>query len=115
MKKQLGKHFHESAKDKISCMLVEQEQLEKALENPKSATVKDLATSISSKLMEDDNVLLNNVRLMSSEKKLQRQLQRGKEKLVAMKAILQKPVERDQNISMWSNIYDFYDIKSDNS
>ena len=82
VKKQLGKHFHESAKDKISCMLVEQEQLEKALENPKSATVKDLATSISSKLMDDDNVLLNNVRLMSSEKTLQRQLQRGKEKLV---------------------------------
>ena len=62
-------------------MLVEQEQLEKALEDPKSATLKDLATSISSKLMKDDNVLLNNVRLMASEKTLRRRLQRGKEKL----------------------------------
>lgn len=62
-------------------MLVEQEQLEKALEDPKSATLKDLATSISSKLMKDDNVLLNNVGLMASEKTLRRRLQRGKEKL----------------------------------
>ena len=62
-------------------MLVEQEQLEKALEDPKSATLKDLATSISSKLMKDDNVLLNNARLMASEKTLRRRLQRGKEKL----------------------------------
>ena len=64
-------------------MLVEQEQLERALEDPKSATLKDLATSISSKLMKDDNVLLNNVRLMASEKTLRRRLQRGKEKLEA--------------------------------
>lgn len=62
-------------------MLVEQEQLERALEDPKSATLKDLATSISSKLMKDDNVLLNNVGLMASEKTLRRRLQRGKEKL----------------------------------
>ena len=62
-------------------MLVEQEQLERALEDPKSATLKDLATSISSKLMKDDNVLLNNARLMASEKTLRRRLQRGKEKL----------------------------------
>ena len=63
-------------------MLVEEEQLQKALENPKSATTKDLMTSISRKLLEDDNLLLDNLRLMSSEKALQRRLERGKEKLL---------------------------------
>ena len=63
-------------------MLVEEEQLQRALENPKSVTTKDLMTSISRKLLEDDNLLLNNLRLMSSEKALQRRLERGKEKLL---------------------------------
>ena len=82
VKKKSGEHLHESAKDKISCMLVEETELEQALENPKSATTKDLMTSISRKLMENENVLLNNVGLMSSEKALQRRLERGKKKVL---------------------------------
>ena len=74
--------MHESVKDKISCMLVEETELEKALENPKSATTKDLMTSISRKLMENENVLLNNIGLMSSERALQRRLERGKKKVL---------------------------------
>ena len=103
VKQQSGKHSHESAKDKISCMLVEQEQLEKALEDPKSATLKDLATSISSKLMKDDNVLLNNVGLMASEKTLRRRLQRGKEKLEGNSDLVRRKMPKYfdiQNISI---------------
>ena len=84
-------------------MLVEQEQLEKALEDPKSATLKDLATSISSKLMKDDNVLLNNVGLMASEKTLRRRLQRGKEKLEGNSDLVRRKMPKYfdiQNISI---------------
>ena len=84
-------------------MLVEQEQLEKALEDPKSATLKDLATSISSKLMKDDNVLLNNARLMASEKTLRRRLQRGKEKLEGNSDLVRRKMPKYfdiQNISI---------------
>lgn len=84
-------------------MLVEQEQLEKALEDPKSATLKDLATSISSKLMKDDNVLLNNARLMASEKTLRRRLQRGKEKLEGNPDLVRRKMPKYfdiQNISI---------------
>ena len=63
-------------------MLVEETELEKALENPKSATTKDLMTSISRALMENENVLLNNIGLMSSERALQRRLERGKKKVL---------------------------------
>ena len=60
-------------------MLVEEAELAKALENPKSASVKDLMTSISRRLMENENVLLG---LMSSEMALTRRLERGKEKVL---------------------------------
>ena len=82
IKKKSGEHLHDSAKDKISCMLVEEAELAKALENPKSASVKDLMTSISRRLMENENVLLNNVGLMSSELALQGRLERGKRKVL---------------------------------
>jgi len=68
IKKKSGEHLHDSAKDKISCMLVEEAELAKALENPK--------------LMENENVLLNNVGLMSSELALQGRLERGKRKVL---------------------------------
>ena len=80
--------MHESVKDKISCMLVEETELEKALENPKSATTKDLMTSISRKLMENENVLLNNIGLMSSERALQRRLERGKKKVLGKEGLM---------------------------
>ena len=82
VKKKSGEHLHESAKDKISCTLVEEAELAKALENPKSASIKDLVTSISRRLMENENVLLNNVGLMSSELALQGRLERGKRKVL---------------------------------
>ena len=87
VKKKSGEHLHESVKDKISCMLVEQMQLEKALENPTSANTKDLMTSISRKLMENENVILNNVGLMSSEKALGARLQRAKKKVLGKESI----------------------------
>ena len=82
VRKKSGEHMHESSKDKISCMLVEEEELEKALENPESATPKALIAAISSKLMENDNVLLNNAGLMSSETALEKRLIRGKKALL---------------------------------
>ena len=82
IKKKSGEHLHDSAKDKIYCMLVEEAELAKALENPKSASVKDLMTSISRRLMENENVLLNNVGLMSSELALHGRLERGKRKVL---------------------------------
>ena len=83
-------------------MLIEEEQLENALlENPKSATTKDLMTSISRKLMEDDNLLLNNLRLMSSEKALQRRLERGKEKLLGKQG---KVIEVRQKLPKYFNV-----------
>ena len=92
VKKKSGEHLHESVKDKISCMLLEQEHLEKVLmENPESTTIKDLMTSISSKLMEDENVLLNNARFMSSEIVLKRRLQRGKQRLMAEQGTKDEP------------------------
>ena len=82
VRKRSGEHMHESSKDKISCMLVEEEELEKALENPESATPKALIAAILSKLMENDNVLLNNAGLMSSETALEKRLIRGKKTLL---------------------------------
>ena len=69
-------------------MLVEETELEKALENPKSATTKDLMTSISRALMENENVLLNNIGLMSSERALQRRLERGKKKVLGKEGLM---------------------------
>ena len=63
-------------------MLVEETELEQALQNAKSATTKDLMTSISRKLLENENVLLNNIGLMSSERALQARLERGKKKVL---------------------------------
>ena len=82
-------------------MLVEEEQLQKALENPKSATTKDLMTSISRKLLEDDNLLLDNLRLMSSEKALQRRLERGKEKLLGKQG---KVIEVRRKLPKYFNV-----------
>ena len=94
VRKWSGDHMHESSKDKISCMLVEEEELEKALENPVSATPKALIAAISSKLMENDNVLLNNAGLMSSERSLERRLDRGKKALFAKQGIKRRHVPK---------------------
>ena len=82
-------------------MLVEEEQLQRALENPKSATTKDLMTSISQKLLEDDNLLLNNLRLSSSEKALQIRLERGKEKLLGKQG---KVIEVRRKLPKYFNV-----------
>ena len=85
-------------------MLVEEEQLQRALENPKSATTKDLMTSISRKLLEDDNLLLNNLRLSSSEKALQIRLERGKEKLLGKQG---KVIEVRRKLPKYFNVGHF--------
>ena len=71
-----GDHEHESAKDLIQTRLIEQDRLRGALTNPNSATTRSLVTNISGDLREADLVPL-----MSTNKALQRKLERGKVKL----------------------------------
>ena len=71
-----GDHEHESAKDLIQTRLIKQDRLRGALTNPNSATTRSLVTNISGDLREADLVPL-----MSTNKALQRKLERGKVKL----------------------------------